>query len=164
MPAPNRFNMLNFKMHCILLVLVCVEFLLFMPRTRERGAMYEMQCSAVVAASRHFRHKLLSFRLISVVCCRRVFSGVRSLSVSTLPHVGTGTGTFVFIRSLNGVAAYTWSDFTNFTSKSIHTLHANASTTATRRNFTFSLVPWSVSIFHPFSLTFAWAIVRSSLF
>lgn len=93
-PAPKRFNMLNFKMHCILLVLlVCLtvcEFLLYCHVNVNVNMVRFMKCSsvrcfvaaAVVATRRHSRHKLLSFRLISVVCCRH---HVFWCALSTLP-------------------------------------------------------------------------------
>lgn len=156
MPAPNRFNMLKFQ---------DAYFSLSIPR--KRNAVYKMQCSATqwaVVTGRHSRHKLLSFRLISVVCCRVFWC-------SQYAAIGTGTGTFA--HPFAQCQRCTWSDFTNLPSKS----YKHAACECTRQqeeiyvlfgalkclNF-FSFLSLSSVISLKISLSFARAIVWSSRF
>lgn len=98
MPAPNRFNMLNFKMHisCVALCGILAYIV-------------DMQCSAVCCCC--------------CCCCRSPFLTqiiIISLDSSSLlscflmlPAIGTGS----FVHPLAQCQRCTWSDSTNLTSK-----------------------------------------------
>lgn len=144
-------------MHCILFLLLLALAGLNMriphcvPRKRECGAIYEVQCItiqctvvAVVVTGRHSRHKLLSFRLISVVCCH----------VFWCAAIGTGTGTGTFVHPFAQCQRWTWSDFTNFTLKSMHTLNANASTAASRKIYVLFSAMKCLNFFPSFKFLF----------
>lgn len=122
MPAPNRFNMLNFKMHisCVLLCWILAY-----------SVDVDMQCSAACCCS-------------CCCCCRSPFltqiiiisldsSSFLSCSLLVLTVLLLAIGTGNFVRPLAQCQQCTWSDSTNLPSH-WYTLCVRMFA-ATRRNY-----------------------------